>query len=65
MFYIWFTIALVLGIIEISTCNLVSIWFVISALVAMLTTFITDSLYIQIAVFVILGIVLIPISKKL
>ena len=65
MFYIWFTIALVLGIIEISTCNLVSIWFVISALVAMLTTFITDSLYIQIAVFVILGIVLIPISKKI
>lgn len=65
MFYIWFTIALVLGIIEVSTCNLVSIWFVISALAAMLTTFITDSLYIQIAVFVILGIVLIPISKKI
>ena len=65
MFYIWFTIALVLGIIEISTCNLVSIWFVISALVAMLTTFITDSHYIQIAVFVVLGIVLIPISKKI
>ena len=65
MFYIWFAIALVLGIVEVSTCNLVSIWFVISALVAMLTTFITDSLYIQIAVFVVLGIVLIPISKKI
>lgn len=65
MFYIWFIIALVLGIIEVLTTNLVSIWFVISALAAMLTTFVADSLYIQIAVFVVLGIILMPISKKI
>lgn len=65
MFYIWFAIALFLGIIEVLTTNLVSIWFVISALAAMLTTMLTDSLYIQIGVFVLLGIILMPISKSI
>jgi len=63
--YIWFLVAVILGIIEALTTNLVSIWFVISSLLAMIISLFTDSLYIQIGIFVIVGIFLIPISKKM
>jgi len=65
MLYIWFLVAVILGIIEALTTNLVSIWFVISSLLAMIISLFTDSLYIQIGIFVIVGIFLIPISKKM
>ena len=65
MFYIWFVIALVLGLIEVLTTNLVSIWFVISALLSMVISMFTDNLLIQIGVFVIVGVALIPVSKKI
>ena len=65
MFYIWFIIAIILGIIEVLTTNLVSIWFVISALISMIISLFNDSLSLQIGVFVIVGVFLIPISKKL
>ena len=65
MFYIWLVITIVFGIVEALTVNLVSIWFVISGILAMITSMITDNLYIQIGVFVIVGILLMPISKKI
>ena len=65
MFYTWLIIAIVLGVLEVSTTNLVSIWFVLSALISMIVSLFTDSLLVQIGVFVIIGIILIPISKKL
>ena len=65
MFYVWFIIAFILGVIEVLTTNLVSIWFVISALLSMLVSMLTDSLWIQFGVFVIFGVALIPISKKI
>lgn len=65
MFYIWFAVAVLLGLLEVLTTNLVSIWFVISALLAMVTSLFTDSLFIQIGVFTLVGIALMPISKKI
>ena len=50
-FYIWLLLAVILGIIEISTTNLVSIWFVISSLLAMVSSLFTDNILIQIAIF--------------
>ncbi len=64
-FYIWLLLAVILGIIEISTTNLVSIWFVISSLFAMVSSLFTDNILIQIAIFVLVGVLLMPISKKL
>ena len=64
-FYIWLLLAVILGIIEISTTNLVSIWFVISSLLAMVSSLFTDNILIQIAIFVLVGVLLMPISKKL
>ena len=65
MFYVWFLIAVVLGIIEISTTNLVSIWFVVSSLISMIVSKFTDNLYIQIVIFVVIVILLMPLSKKI
>ena len=65
MFYIWFTIVIILGILEVCTVNLVSIWFVISGLLAMISSIYTDNILIQIAIFVIVGIMLMPFSKKI
>ena len=65
MFYIWFLIALILGIIEALTTNLVSIWFVLSALVSMIISYFIDNIAVQIGIFVVLGILLMPISKKI
>ena len=65
VFYIWLLVAVILGIIEISTTNLVSIWFVISSLLAMVSSLFTDNILIQITIFVLVGVLLMPISRKL
>ena len=65
MFYIWFIIVIILGILEVATTNLVSIWFVISGLLAMISSIYIDNVYIQVAIFVVVGIILMPFSKKI
>jgi membrane protein implicated in regulation of membrane protease activity len=65
---IWLIAAIAFGIFELVTTNLVSIWFVIGAVIAMLTSLIGLPLWGQIAVFVISsGIVLFfvrPLATK-
>lgn len=69
MFYTWLIVIIVLSLIEIITINLTTIWFVISGIVSLLLTLLTDSILIQFGVFVILGIILLittrPLIKKL
>ena len=64
MFYFWLEIVVFLGILEAITVNLVSIWFVISGLVSLFLSFFVDSFFIQFAVFVVLGIVLMLLTRK-
>ena len=61
----WLVIVLLLAIIEFSTVNLVSIWFVASGFIAMLTSLLTDNFYLQFAVFVIGGIILLLLTKPI
>ena len=61
---VWLVTAIALAIIEASTVNLVTIWFIASALVALLLAYLGISTYIQIAVFVILGVVLLIFTRK-
>ena len=63
MFYIWLAIAVVLAIIEMSTVNLVSIWFIISSMLAMIISLFTDNIFIQMAIFVLGGTLLLIITK--
>lgn len=64
MFYFWTGLIILLAIIEASTVNLVSIWFILSALLALILSFITDSFIIQFAVFVIVGVILMLTTRK-
>ena len=64
MFYIWLSIAITLAIIEMSTINLVSIWYIISSIVAMLISLFTDNIAIQVSVFVLGGTILLILTKN-
>ena len=64
MFYFWLLLIIILGVIEIMTTNLVSIWFVISGLFALITSFIIDSFLIQFAIFVVLGVILMILTRN-
>ena len=63
MFYLWLTIAVVLAIIEMSTVNLVSIWYIISSIMAMIISLFIDNIGIQVAIFV-LGVTILVILTK-
>ena len=64
MFYTWLAITICLAILEMATVSLVSIWFVLSGLLAMVTSIFTDNITIQIAVFVIFGLIFMLLTRK-
>ena len=64
MFSFWLSLVIFLGLVEVTTVNLVSIWFVISGLVALGLSFIIDDFLVQFAVFVVLGIILLLTTRK-
>lgn len=63
MWYLWLIAAGVFFIIEIATVGFLIFWLGIGALLAMLTSFITDNIAIQTAVFVVTSAALIPLTK--
>ena len=63
MFYVWLAVAVILAIIEMSTVNLVSIWFIISSILAMIISLFTQNIIIQMAIFVLGGTLLLIITK--
>ena len=69
MTYVWGVSAIILLLIEALTAQLVSIWFFVGAIGALVASFFTDSIIIQIIVFIILSmlvlIILRPLLKKL
>ena len=60
----WLVTTIVLAIIEAATINLVTIWFIASALVSLLLAYLGVNTPIQIAVFVLLGVILLVLTKK-
>lgn len=63
MFYVWLGIVILLTIIELLTINLTTIWFVISGIVALLLSFVTNNFLIQFGVFVVLGVILLITTR--
>ena len=65
----WLIIIIILTVLEMSTSGLTTIWFVMSGIVALILSFITDNYLIQFGVFVILGVILLittrPIFQKM
>ena len=64
----WIILFLVLLLIELATVNLVSIWFAVGALGAFATSFFTNSILIQLLIFVVISVIslliTLPIVKK-
>ena len=65
MWYLWLGIVILLTIVEVMTSGLVTIWFVISGIVALLLSFIIDNFVIQFSVFVVLGIFLLVKTRSI
>lgn len=61
----WFITFLILLFIELITVNLVTIWFAIGSLGALITASITDMVVIQIIVFIILSVVSLIVTKPI
>ena len=64
MFYLWLGIVLVLGVVEAMTANLVCIWFILSGLVSLVLSFYVNNFIIELLVFILLGIILLVLTKK-
>jgi len=62
---IWLGIIIFLTVLEISTVNLVSVWFIASALISLGLSFIIDSFYIQFLIFGVLGIILMITTRPI
>ncbi|MBP3766077.1 MAG: NfeD family protein [Bacilli bacterium] len=60
----WVILILFLAIIEVLTVNLVTIWYVASAIVALIISFFSKDFTLQFAVFVILGTIFLVTTKK-
>ena len=54
----WLAVILICAFLEVITVNLVTIWFIASGIVALIASIFIDSLLIQFAIFVLLGIFL-------
>lgn len=68
MIYTWLAIFVALLVIEAMTINLVTIWFAIGALASSITCLFTDSIIIQLTVFLVVTVITLlltrPIAKK-
>lgn len=58
MVWIWLGLVITLTLIELLTTNLVTIWYIASALISLILSFFVDSYLIQFSVFVIVGTIL-------
>ena len=61
----WLIIIILLSIIEAFTINLVSIWFIVSGIIALFISLFTNNIIIQIAVFILLGVILLLSTKNI
>ena len=63
MVWIWVGIIIALTLIEVSTVNLVTVWYVASAIVSLILSFFIDEFFIQFLVVVLLGTILLITTR--
>ncbi len=63
LWIMWLITIIALSFLEAATVNLVSVWFILSALISLILSFFDISFFIQFAVFVIVGIFLMITTK--
>lgn len=62
--WLWFWVAVAFAVIEAVTLGIVSIWFAIGALVAMLFAFVIDSFLVQLLIFLAVSLILVAATRK-
>ncbi len=62
---IWLIIIIFLIILELMTVNLVSIWFIASGIVSLIVSLFFDNFFLEFAIFVILGLILLIKTKTI
>lgn len=65
MAFIWLGVALVMGVLEATTLQLVSIWFVLGGISAAITCVFTDDILVQVAVFICVSLVALLVTRPL
>lgn len=60
----WLLVIFLLSFIEVITVNLVTIWFVISAIIAMICSFFVETFAVTFSIFAIVGIILLLTTRK-
>ncbi len=65
MYLFWLMLTIFLIFIEMITINLTTIWFIVSSLVVLFLSFFIDSFTIQVALFIILGLILLVKSRPI
>lgn len=63
MMWIWLGIIVVLTLLELATVNLVTVWYIASAIISLVLSIFIDSFFIQFLVFVILGTILLVTTR--
>jgi len=61
--WIWLGIIIVLTLLELATVNLVTVWFIASAIISLILSLFIDSFMIQFSFFVILGVILLVTTR--
>ena len=65
MWILWLIVIVLLVFSEVSTINLVCVWFILSGLVSLILSFFIESFYILFEVFVLLGLVLMILTRPI
>lgn len=61
----WLVLAIVMGVVEASTAQLVSIWFAVGAVGGCITSLITDNIWIQVVVAVLVTLITLLVTRPL
>lgn len=65
MGYVWISVAVILAIYEMSTVQLVAVWFVVGAVCAALSTLFVDSIVLQLVIFVAVSLVMLLATRPI
>ena len=68
MIWIWIAVIIAAVVVEVASMQLLSIWFAIGGVAALITSFLTDNIVIQIVVFIVVSVIalamIFPIVRK-
>ena len=65
MLWVWVALLAIFVIIEATTAQLLTIWFAVGSFAALVTSFLTDNILVQVVVFVVVSVVVLAATRPL